>query len=57
LEVSARASDLIIEAIESTSLSFFLGVQWHPEKMLERDSRMLCLFKALVEEGLGLNRS
>lgn len=56
LEVSARASDLIIEAIESTSLSFFLGVQWHPEKMLERDSRMLCLFKALVERA-GLNRS
>lgn len=31
IEVSARASDNTIEAIEAFDKSFFVGVQWHPE--------------------------
>ncbi|KHF40214.1 gamma-glutamyl-gamma-aminobutyrate hydrolase family protein [Halalkalibacter okhensis] len=33
-QVSAIASDGVIEAIESTVHSFVLGLQWHPEGML-----------------------
>jgi putative glutamine amidotransferase len=33
-QVSAVASDGIIEAFESTEHSFILGVQWHPECMV-----------------------
>lgn len=47
--VTATCGDGIIEGIESFKHTFALGVQWHPEKMWERDSRMLELFKALVD--------
>jgi putative glutamine amidotransferase len=35
LKVSARSTDGVVEAIEYTDqeLPFFLGVQWHPERM------------------------
>ena len=35
-EVSALASDGIIEAVESKINSFVMGVQWHPECMIAR---------------------
>lgn len=35
LQVSGTASDGIIEAVESTEHKFALGVQWHPENLLE----------------------
>ena len=35
LEVSAYSN--CIEAIEDSSKKFFLGIQWHPEKMIEYD--------------------
>lgn len=35
LIISGVASDGIIEAIESTKHSFVLGVQWHPEALVE----------------------
>ncbi|MGI6033743.1 MAG: gamma-glutamyl-gamma-aminobutyrate hydrolase family protein [Coriobacteriales bacterium] len=41
------ASDGLIEAIESTKLSFMVGVQWHPEFFLG-DRHMGSLFAALV---------
>ena len=31
--VCARADDGLIEAIESESEAFCIGVQWHPERM------------------------
>ncbi|WP_217589618.1 gamma-glutamyl-gamma-aminobutyrate hydrolase family protein [Lentibacillus saliphilus] len=34
LKTSGTASDLIIEAVESETHRFVLGVQWHPENML-----------------------
>lgn len=46
---SAYASDGTIEAIESEDSAFFLGVQWHPERMLE-DKIMIKLFEAFVNE-------
>ena len=33
LRVSARAKDGVIEAIEPEASRFWIGVQWHPEKM------------------------
>ena len=45
--VSARASDGVIEAIEAPAYRFCLGVQWHPEYLIDPgDAR---LFAALVE--------
>jgi len=36
LRVLGRAPDGIIEAVEMTDRPFFLGVQWHPERIADR---------------------
>jgi putative glutamine amidotransferase len=36
LRVVARAADGTVEAVEMTDKAFFLGVQWHPERIFER---------------------
>ena len=46
-QVSARAEDGVIEAIESASYRFCLGVQWHPEFLI--DPGDLLVLAALVE--------
>jgi putative glutamine amidotransferase len=43
----AHAEGELIEAVEDPSLSFFLGVQWHPER-LTNDPSHLALFQAFV---------
>jgi putative glutamine amidotransferase len=48
LSVVAKSSDGIVEAIEDPLLPFHVGVQWHPEEMLEEVSADR-LFAALVE--------
>lgn len=40
-DVSAVSEDNIIEAIEDKSKRFFLGVQWHPERMEEGEATLL----------------
>ena len=52
LKVSATAEDGIVEAIEGTRRSLIMGVQWHPERMLE-DSTQRRLFTAFLEEVKG----
>lgn len=48
--VSAKASDGIIEAIESKEHRFVLGVQWHPENITKKgDVYSQNIFKAFVE--------
>ncbi|MDA8442049.1 MAG: gamma-glutamyl-gamma-aminobutyrate hydrolase family protein [Peptococcaceae bacterium] len=47
--VVGQASDGIIEAIEAKHEEFALGVQWHPETMVDTDYRSLALFQALVK--------
>ena len=37
LEVVGISHDNYIEAIEDTSKRFFIGVQWHPESMIDYD--------------------
>lgn len=47
--VSAKSQDGVIEGIESMEHSFILGVQWHPELMVEKDPLMQGLFQAFVQ--------
>lgn len=50
LVVSAVAPDGIIEAVEKPDyLNFFLGVQWHPEYLWDRDEASMGLFQAFVD--------
>jgi len=50
LQVSAFAPDGVIEAIEAQDRIFVIGVQWHPEELLEDDPRMRRLFEAFIAE-------
>ena len=45
----AFSEDGVVEAVESTVHRFLLGVQWHPEAMIEQQLH-LKLFQALVTE-------
>lgn len=47
--ISGVSSDNIVEAIEDSSKKFFLGVQWHPENMIDYDSNMIKIFEKFVE--------
>ena len=49
--VTARATDGVIEAMETTDGRPMVGVQWHPECFILKENRcMMPLFKWLVEE-------
>lgn len=51
LRVTARSSDGVVEAVESTEHKSILGVQWHPETYILRgDTSMLSVFTWLVGE-------
>jgi putative glutamine amidotransferase len=43
---TARASDNLVEALEDPSLPFFVGVQWHPESLLEEPHR--AIYRGLI---------
>jgi len=47
--VSARSPDGVVEAIELPDLPFALGVQWHPERLFQRDPRQFELWRGLVQ--------
>lgn len=47
--VVARAPDGVIEGIEATQARFALGVQFHPEWMLDDDPRMSGIFEAFIQ--------
>jgi putative glutamine amidotransferase len=50
LVVTARAPDGIIEGLESPDHPFCIGVQWHPEAMVENYPVMRRLFERLAED-------
>lgn len=49
LRVCGRTEDGIIEAIELENYPYGLGIQWHPEVMLESENSMLVLFENLIK--------
>lgn len=49
LAIIARAEDGIVEGVEMPDKQFVLGVQWHPEDMINDDVRMMNLFRVFVE--------
>jgi putative glutamine amidotransferase len=44
----ANAEDGVIEGIEMPDARFFVGVQWHPEEMIENSEPMRRLFETFV---------
>ena len=50
LKVAARSADGIIEAIEDPGKKFWIGVQFHPERMWKRFSIFSGLFNRLVKQ-------
>lgn len=49
-KVSAYSEDGLIEAIELPGKNFVMGVQWHPEKMVDYDEDANKLFDHFVLE-------
>ena len=48
LVATAWANDGLIEAVEKPDYPFFLGVQWHPERLASFDADAASLFSGLV---------
>jgi len=48
IEIVAREPNEVVQGIESTAKNFILGVQWHPEYLIQK-KRQRRIFKALVE--------
>lgn len=46
--VVGKSDDGLIEAIESNNGIFQIGIQWHPERMLEYDVKSCNLFKKFI---------
>lgn len=49
LEVVALSNDGYIEAIEAPNKKFFIGIQWHPENMVDYDDKQNNIFKNFVD--------
>jgi putative glutamine amidotransferase len=47
-QVTARASDGVIEGMESNRHRFVAAIQWHPEELYLSEPRHKCLFQALI---------
>lgn len=50
LQAVAVAPDNVTEAVEAPDRRFVLGVQWHPEDLVEDNPKMKYLFEVFVEE-------
>ncbi|WP_404454754.1 gamma-glutamyl-gamma-aminobutyrate hydrolase family protein [Virgibacillus necropolis] len=49
-QVSGKSNDGIVEAIESKEHTFVLGLQWHPEKMVETKDEASCrVYQAFLD--------
>jgi putative glutamine amidotransferase len=48
LTVSAISPDGLIEGVEMPNARFFVGVQWHPEELVEYSEPMRRLFEAFI---------
>jgi len=54
--VAAVAPDGVVEAIESTAHAFAMGVQWHPETLVNAMPAHLGVYKALVVKARDMRR-
>ncbi|MBM2838946.1 MAG: gamma-glutamyl-gamma-aminobutyrate hydrolase [Deltaproteobacteria bacterium] len=52
LRVCVRTTDSVIEGFEMPEYPFLIGVQWHPEKEPDEDSRRL--FQGFIDQSLGI---
>lgn len=50
LQVTGRAADGTIEAIESTTAKWCVAVQWHPEDSADHDQQQQNLFDTLIRQ-------
>lgn len=48
LVIASRSDDNIIEAIEGTGDEFLLGVQWHPERLMDSPDQR-AIFQSFIE--------
>ena len=53
LVASARSSDQLVEAVEMPDYPFFIGVQWHPEYLWEKNEAAARLFSEFVKAAAG----
>ena len=49
----ATSPDGLIEGVETSNGHFMIGVQWHPEDMVDVDPRMQRLFDAFIDAARG----
>ena len=47
--ISARSLDGLIEGVEAKNKKFIIGVQWHPETILEKDINARKIFEAFFD--------
>jgi putative glutamine amidotransferase len=53
LRIVSRAPDGVVEAVEWTGdANWVVGVQWHPERMVEADARARGLFRNLIDAAI-----
>ena len=50
LVATATSADGLVEAVETADDRFVVGVQWHPEDLVDVDPRMRRLFDAFIAE-------
>lgn len=49
LKISSKSKDEIMESIEDTKNTFFLGLQWHPENLYDIDSNSKKIFDYFIK--------
>jgi putative glutamine amidotransferase len=49
LDIAAKSECGIIEAVENKAKSFLIGVQWHPEDLIDNSSYFMNLFAELIK--------
>ncbi|CAN5497493.1 gamma-glutamyl-gamma-aminobutyrate hydrolase family protein [soil metagenome] len=54
---TAYAQDGLIEAIEAPAQNFAVGVQWHPEMLIDTDPGTRALFQAFIDASLQWRRN
>lgn len=57
LRPSASAPDGLVEALEGSGEGFTVGVQWHPEMLIEKDQGTRRLFEAFIDAATEYGRS